>query len=129
MNDNKEKLTWRLSEKLSVSSITSLVDKGILSKEEAKSILFNTIDDKQFETENKALKEQIAFYEKTISGLVDKLRPGTTYTLTTYPHYANQWFTAGTVLPTYVSMSNGATTFSTSGTYAYRSEQEKAIDC
>lgn len=70
-------LKWRLRELPTGDEIAQLVEQGVITKEEARDLLFSDGNDTQ--EENKALKEQIKFQQETIDKLIDKLNSSNAY--------------------------------------------------
>lgn len=64
--EDQKSLKWRLAKAPTREDVTTMLDKGIITKEEAKELLFNLTDEKE---ENKVLKEQIEF----LKGVIEKL--------------------------------------------------------
>lgn len=89
MTTMTKKLKWRLSEKPTPDSVIKLIDSGIITKEEAKDILF-TPDDQE-ERDKESLKSEIKFLRE----LVEKLSNNRSQIVTTIkeievPRY-RQW--------------------------------------
>jgi hypothetical protein len=80
----KTKLNWRLSELPNASEVADLVEQEVITKEEARSILFKTEDERNKDEEVKALREQIKFMEKVVDALTRNKHTTITYT-PTYP--------------------------------------------
>lgn len=95
-------LKWRLAKQPTLDDVTTMLDKGIIEKDEARQILFSKEVKDETSDREAALKEQIKFLE----GVVDKLSSnrGTT-TITTWPptytftanYPTKYWITGGSV--------------------------------
>lgn len=92
----KTSLNWRLTDLPTVGEVTDLVNSEVITKDEARDILFSEKDKTSVDNEQiKAYKEQIEF----LQGLVNKLSQnnvnrfiGYTYTFTTPKSYwLNTW--------------------------------------
>lgn len=91
----KNELVWRLKERPTVSEVTELFTQKLIDEEEARSLLFNDSKSRDMDEENKALKEQIEFLQKTVDKLVsnrgwDKFTY-TTVNPTVHWHNANSY--------------------------------------
>lgn len=85
----KNTLKWRLSKLPTVDEITTLLDKKIITQEEAKEILFN--NETQEEAEKSSLEKEIEFLRKVVENLSDSETVKTT--VTQYlPSYITQPF-------------------------------------
>lgn len=87
-------LKWRLVNKPTLRDIKELFETGIVSKEEARQLLFNEVKEDTGERE-KALKEQIEFLQEVIEKLSNRginVWPSITYT-PAYP--VKYWYSAG----------------------------------
>jgi hypothetical protein len=62
----KEQLRWRLQSKPTLDDVTTMLDKEIITKDEAREILFQQVNT---DDENKALKEQVEFLKDIIDRL------------------------------------------------------------
>lgn len=90
----KTKLNWRLQDLPTAGEVAELVNSEVITKDEAREILFSEKDKTQIDNEQiKAYKEQIEF----LQGLVTKLSAnnmnrfiGYTYTFTTPKAYWNE---------------------------------------
>lgn len=91
--DMTKKMNWRLPELPTGDEVASLVEQGVITTQEARDIILKSSEEKDTETQVKALQEQVEF----LQGLVDKLAsksPTWTYT------YANKipttyWYNSG----------------------------------
>lgn len=81
--------TWRLPELPTASEVADLVDSGIITKEEAREILFKTGQDNKKEVE--ALTEEIMFLRKLVDTLANK-----------NSGYSAVWHYYDTYTPTYL---------------------------
>lgn len=75
----KTKLKWRLADRPTVSEIESLVEREIISKEEAREVLFSQEvegerDKKGLESEIKFLRELVEKLSKSSSTIVEQIR-------------------------------------------------------
>lgn len=87
---NMKKLIWRLSHLPDPMELQGLVKDGIMTKEEAREILFKHEDDTEPTTES--LKSEVKF----LRGLVDKLSSGNTTKIVEYIYskpYNSYWYT------------------------------------
>ena len=87
----KLNLKWRLSEKPTPQSVVDLVNTGIITKEEAKEILFNQ------ETEESRDQESLKAEIKFLRELVEKLSEGRTQIVETIkyierPYVRHDWY-------------------------------------
>ena len=73
MTKNEEKLVWRLKERPTAESVASLVSSDVITKEEARDILFSE-NTAISEEEVKALKEQIKFLQGLLEKALEKNR-------------------------------------------------------
>ena len=89
-------LKWRLNKAPTLEDVTTMLDKHIINKNEAREILFNEVKDTPTSEREEALKEQIKFLE----GVVEKLAShnhgwGWINTYTYTPHYPTKyWITS-----------------------------------
>lgn len=75
-------LKWRLAKQPTLDDVTTMLDKGIIEKDEARQILFSKEVKDETSDREAALKEQIKFLE----GVVDKLaNRSLNTTVTTWP--------------------------------------------
>ena len=102
--DKGLELVWRLKEQPTTEKLRELVKDEIITKDEARDILFNKVDNDE---RVKSLKEQVEFLEKVVKALSEK---GTTINnfpaITYYPkHPVQYWHTTltGTSGTTYTS--------------------------
>lgn len=79
------KIVWRLKEQPSSESLRELVKDGILTKEEAREILFSS------ETEENRDKKSLESEIKFLRELVDKLSSGRTQILETIREVESPW--------------------------------------
>lgn len=95
----KQQLLWRFKELPTAGEIADLVAQEVITKEEARNLLFNDKKGHDVAEENKALKEQIEFLQDTVDKLIDKLSGSHTYhtfTNTYTPNYPTKyWISAG----------------------------------
>lgn len=106
-----ETLKWRLSKLPTVDELTLLVDKKIITQDEAKKVLFN--NETEEERDKKSLESEIKFLREVIEKLSDRSR--IVETIKTVEHHYNSqpWYTPygnWTIYP------YGITTYSTTGT-------------
>ena len=115
----KKDLVWRLHEKPSGDVINRLVERKIITIDEARDLLFNN-DKNNPSEENKALKEQIKFLQDTIEKLIDKLNESNNHWVfsNTYtPSYPTRyWYKANSVdaIGTSTTISSDAVNFTAS---------------
>lgn len=89
----KKKLNWRLSELPNASEVADLVEQEVITKDEARDVLFKTEDERNKDEEVKALREQVKFMEKVVDALTRNKHTTITYT----PSYPSYWrWTPGT---------------------------------
>lgn len=74
----KKKLNWRLTDLPTAGEVAELVDSGVITKEEARDILFNEKDNESAQVDE--LKRQIEFLEKIIENVSLGHRTILTYT-------------------------------------------------
>ena len=90
---NTKTLNWRLQELPTAGEVADLVSSEVISKEEAREILFSEKDKTQIDNEQiKAYKEQIDFLKGLVTTLSNKTTSGFigyTYTFTTPKRYWN----------------------------------------
>lgn len=67
-----KKLVWRLSQKPTVSELTVLLEKGIITKEEAKEVLFN--QEEQVDRDKKSLEGEVRFLRELVEKLSNNQR-------------------------------------------------------
>jgi hypothetical protein len=111
-NDN-DNLVWRLKEQPTTESLRQLVKDQILTKDEARQILFSK--DNSNDKMN-ALKEQVKFLEDLVKNL--STNHGTTW-INNYPAYTpvypvRYWYSTGIGMGTYYTANTGANTISLS---------------
>jgi hypothetical protein len=82
-----KKIIWRLSEKPSTESLQKLVSSGILTKEEAREILFNEVEESDRSIDS--LKEEIRFLREIIEKLSS--REKIVEVVKEY-HYTQPWY-------------------------------------
>lgn len=106
-------LVWRLKNLPEAGEIADLVSTGVITKEEAREILFKPEALKRDEESEqvKSLKEQVEFQQQTIDKLINKLSSrydGWTFVNTYTPRYPTQyWMTAGSTTLTSSKPFNG----------------------
>ena len=76
----KTKLNWRLTDLPTAGEVAELVDSEVITKEEARDILFNEKEATSTK-EVEALKEQIKFMDNLLTGLIQGMNRGKTYNL------------------------------------------------
>lgn len=118
-----KKIVWRLKEQPSTESLRDLVKDGILTKDEAREVLFYEGTSSDTTQNESSLFEEVQFLRK----LVDKLSEGQVKTAIEYiivqqPYYKQTWYTP------YVTWCNASNTKigTTSGT-AYHSTNFASI--
>ena len=84
----KTNLNWRLKELPDAVDVAELVDKKVITPEEARELLFNDSKEVDKDEKVKALKEQIEFLEK----IVDALSHNRTQTITYNPVYPTRYW-------------------------------------
>lgn len=99
--NEKEELLWRFKQLPTAGEVAALVEQGVLSKEEARALLFNSKDEKDKQEEHNALKEQIKFQQDVIDKLISQLSRTNnlwTFTQTYRPRYSTEYWmtTTGT---------------------------------
>ena len=114
----KKDLIWRLKELPDAVDVAELVDKKVITPEEARDLLFNN-DKKNPSVENQALKEQIKFLQDTVEKLIDKLNSTNShwyFTNTYTPSYPTTYWLASTsgALDSTMSISSSSVTFNAS---------------
>lgn len=90
----KKDLIWRLKELPDAVDVAELVDKKVITPEEARELLFNT-DKNNSKEESEALKEQVKFLQDTIDKLIEKLNSSEKhwyFTNTYTPRYPTQYW-------------------------------------
>jgi len=110
------KLSWRLKEQPTTEKLRELVKDEIISKEEARNILFNKEDDR---VKTEALQEEIKFLRELVDTLASKANDRTTivhkYEDWT-PHYHYWYKRYEPIFATYTSSNAlGSTTLTTTG--------------
>lgn len=97
-----KKLIWRLREQPTAQSLQGLVDKSILTKDEAREILFSTEteedrDKKSLESEIKFLRELVEKLSKSRSEIIETIRVVEKPVYREYPYwkYYNAWCVNG----------------------------------
>ena len=103
-----KKLVWRLKEAPSPESLGNLVTQGLLSKEEAREILFNQEDQedrdiKNLESEIKFLRELVEKLSKSKTEIVETIR------YIEKPYYNRHWYAL------YDNWCNGPVTYMNAG--------------
>lgn len=90
-------LKWRLNKAITIEDVTTLLDKELVSKEEAKQLLFNTEAPPEPSSEKeKALKEQIKFLETVVEKLAHRGTLTVWPNVTITPSYpVKYWINAG----------------------------------
>lgn len=118
MTKNKKNLSWNLPELPTGGELAELVDTGVISKEEAREIMFGAAEsDKEV---IKTLQEQIEFLQDLVKEL-SKNRPTYIPTITreihtTRPYYEKYWGNTHKLLgSTGYTVSTGTTTNLASG--------------
>lgn len=89
------KLTWRLASKPSLDDVTTLLEKEVITKDEARQMLFSEVDRNG---QIKALEEQVEF----LKDIIDRLSKQPAQTVWHYVQaYApqRQWNTVGYISP------------------------------
>lgn len=80
------KLNWRLKELPTADEIASLVEQEVITKDEAREMLFKDKEEASSDKEIKSLREQIEFLERIVDSL-SKNRGGIVTYTPTYPTY------------------------------------------
>ena len=101
-----KKLKWRLGKLPSVDEVLSLMDKNLITKDEAKNILFNSeteedVDKESLKSEIKFLRELVEKLSKGRTEIIEKIR----YIEKPYYHYPwwsgySVWCGNSTITPT-----------------------------
>ena len=120
----KIELVWRLKNRPTVNEITDLKRDELITKEEARDLLFNS-DQKDSEIEVKALKEQIKFLQDTVDKLINKLNStGSPWVFqhTYTPYYPTRYWSTAT---TGTAINAGNLSMSTGGTVSYNASSLK----
>ena len=97
-------LKWRLSDKPTLKDVTVMLEKEIITKEEAKDMLFNEEVEEKTDKKIEALKEQIKFLQAVIESLSSKSHDTVTY----IPAYPTYWYWP-THRPYWVNSTSGTT--------------------
>lgn len=82
----KKTLKWRLKELPDASSVAELVEQGVVTKEEARNILFDEFEELKASEREKELQRQVEFLED----LVKELSKNRT-TVTSWPVYIEKY--------------------------------------
>jgi len=112
----RSKLKWRLSTLPTVAQVAELVQEEIITKEEARDILFS--DETQIKESDKikALEEQVEFLRQ----VVGDLSRGTVVNLNHYAPIRYNWSTTKyPTIPTLCNANGTSTTTFTTGTIKY----------
>lgn len=110
----KNDLKWRLKDLPDAVDVAELVDKKVITPEEARDLLFSDGKNNTKE-ELEALKEQIKFQQDTINKLIDKLNSTSThwnYIQTYEPKYPTRYWLNTTVTCGNMSVSDSNVTYS-----------------
>lgn len=83
----KKELKWRLSDLPTASEVADLVEQEIITKDEAREILFNEQEPEKSSKEVKALKEQIKFLNQVIEAISQRRSEVITVYSTFYPYW------------------------------------------
>ena len=106
------KLNWRLKELPTADEIASLVEQEVISKVEAREMLFKDKDETKSDEKVKALKEQIQFLE----GVVDRLtKNNNAWTWTYTPAYPTVYWSTASPIYSKLGMSTLTTSSSLNG--------------
>lgn len=79
----EEQLVWRLKERPTAEGVARLVEQGIIKSDEARTLLFSTMEEKNSE-EVKALKEQVEYLRNLVDKLASQKNSSWTYVPYTY---------------------------------------------
>lgn len=85
----EEQLVWRLKERPTAEGVARLVEQGIIKSDEARTLLFSTMEEKNNE-EIKALKEQVKYFQGLVESLIAQRN---TTTIVPYTHIVKTPFT------------------------------------
>lgn len=113
----KKELKWRLKELPTGDEVAELVAQGVITKEEARKLLFN--EDKEDSDKLKARHEEIKFLRELVDKLASKHNGWTTIYHEYYrikPHYPVWYSNYGPLMQTYSSNAIGANTTTTAYT-------------
>lgn len=100
----KTKLNWRLKDLPTGDEIATLVQQEVITKDEARELLFKDQEERDTDTEIKALKEQIKFLEQVVHNL-SRGRTTTTFIPALQPY----WYSTGTLVgKTYTTSTSGS---------------------
>lgn len=116
------KLNWRLKELPTADEIASLVEQEVITKEEAREMLFKDKKEIDQDEKTKALKEQIEFLEGVIDRLT-KTRSAWSWTYT--PSYPTIYW--NTSKPVYTTLGMGRITVSGSTSTAISVNNAKLL--
>lgn len=106
------KLNWRLKDLPTADEIASLVEQEVITKEEAREMLFKDKDELKVDEKVKSLKEQIEFLE----GVVDRLTKNrSSWTWTYTPSYPTIYWNTAKPLYQTLGMSTLTTSSSLNG--------------
>lgn len=75
----KRELRWRFKDLPTAGEVADLVEQEVITREEARDLLFNAKKTHDIAEENNALREQIKFLQDTIDKLINKLATGRIY--------------------------------------------------
>jgi len=109
-----KKLVWRFSEKPSTQSLRELVLSGILTKEEAKDILFNEVEESERTIES--YQQEIKFLREIIDKLSNRTQIVEVIKEVYKPYLQWTWtqpYYSFTTIPTITCSGGGDTTFFT----------------
>ena len=85
-----KKIVWRLKEQPTSEMLRELVKDGILTKEEAREILFNL--EEQTERDNESLKQEIKFLRELVEKLADSQKVVKIIREIEKPYYPYRWW-------------------------------------
>ena len=121
-----KQLKWRLGKLPTSDEVLKLVNDKIITKEEAREILFN--EEEQMEVSEESLKSEIKFLRELVDKLSDKSQIIETIKYIEKPYYNNNWYqpyqvwcgsaltTSGSSGKAYLSV-NSSSALSTNTTY------------
>lgn len=99
----KKELKWRLKNLPTINELETLVANSIITKEEARKLLFNEQEPRKESDENMALKKQIEFLEGLVKELSKQQHISTIpvylnrYVEMYRPFYGSTWTSGGSV--------------------------------
>ena len=102
------KLVWRLATRPTPQEVMDLKDRGLITKEEAREILF-TSEEVEERDQRKALESEIAFLRKLAEKMGNQSKIVETIRIIEKPYYNQPWY------PAYATWCGGGTITTTAG--------------